>query len=881
MKKRFLALILVFALSTVFSACPVPAQEMPDMAVENTDTYSDSIETLSSLGILDWDVESFSMSDSVTRGDFTRLVTNIVSNGVYSADLAVQVFADVTANSQLGAVLYSAMGFGIVNGDGSGNFYPDRPITAGEAYKIIACALGFGDTALSQGGYPGGYVMSCVNAGLDAADIYGVSETLTPDMAADIIVGALECNTMKIGVLEGNVVNKIDYDTTWLYETKKIYVDYGIMTANSITSLSEYPLASKDYVCIDNVIYNTDKNYDKYLGYRVKFYYKAEKGTSDNYLYHMVKYRNEEFTLDSSNLEDDNFVNGTLKYYLSDTKTDDVEIPTSAYVIFNNRAITTYGDDLFNIDYGRVTFIDYDLDSEIDVVKIIEYKNIVVGAVNADEKTVADKYSAETLNLEAEGNHKKICIYDETGKSVGFDKISTGNVLTYIESEDGMIITAYISKKTVTGTIEAKGENFGKSYCGIRGQEIFVAPDINFDLNRVSVGKEGTVYLNAFGEISDFVTASDTDNLMCLIKPVIDKLEGENALVLKVITVNGEIKHLIASEKIKVNNVSVKASITNGTVPEALKGGELVLIELDAEGLVRKVETANAEGSKLHTFGDNEKLSYWAGQRTFGGKWFANADAKVFVVPDDETVTDNDYYRVSTITSEFVSDVGYFVTGYTIGDGQYFAKAILVKKAPRKLVITGNEFLVVKSIRQSVDKDNNVVNTIEVGGYTVDVREYNTKDETILADAQVGDIILCNINNGTIVDGEVVMYGKDFTYNPSSVSVSEKPTTYMAGTNYKSGNVLYRNGDILVLVDDEKLASAAGKSILDYRYSDFEYTNIANAKFFVVDSQARDKSSMVYRADKTAINDYLSYGKASKLFICTRTGIPRLVVIYK
>ena len=38
---------------------------------------------------------------------------------------------------------------------------------------------------------------------------------------------------------------------------------------------------------------------------------------------------------------------------------------------------------------------------------------------------------------------------------------------------------------------------------------------------------------------------------------------------------------------------------------------------------------------------------------------------------------------------------------------------------------------------------------------------------------------------------------------------------------------------------------------------------------------------MVYRANTNAIKDYLTFGEASKIFIYTRTGYPRLAVVYK
>ncbi|UKI36633.1 MAG: hypothetical protein L6V93_22720 [Clostridiales bacterium] len=38
------------------------------------------------------------------------------------------------------------------------------------------------------------------------------------------------------------------------------------------------------------------------------------------------------------------------------------------------------------------------------------------------------------------------------------------------------------------------------------------------------------------------------------------------------------------------------------------------------------------------------ELSYWSSNKTFGGKWFAEAGAKVFVTPKDTVSVDDDFF---------------------------------------------------------------------------------------------------------------------------------------------------------------------------------------------------------------------------------------------
>lgn len=101
--KKLIFKITALMMCVMIFACPVFA--------DNTDTvgtadalgseYDENIETLSALGILDWDIDTFSLSGDVSRGDFTRLVTNVVSNGQYSSDISVGVFSDVGLTQSL------------------------------------------------------------------------------------------------------------------------------------------------------------------------------------------------------------------------------------------------------------------------------------------------------------------------------------------------------------------------------------------------------------------------------------------------------------------------------------------------------------------------------------------------------------------------------------------------------------------------------------------------------------------------------------------------------------------------------------------------------------------------------------------------------------
>lgn len=874
--------IIAFAICIMLFACPVSAYENKVVQAENPQSaYDENIETISALGILDWDIDTFSASENVTRGEFTRLVTNIVSNGVYSTDSVMSVFADVSADSELGKILYTAKSFGIVSGDGEGSFYPDRPITYEEAYKILGSALGYDANAKANGGYPTGYVMSCIKAGLKSDSIEPLSDKLTPSGAAKLIVDAFECNVMKVKLVNNNTEYEIDRDEDWIYTAKKILISEGVVTANSITALQSFDTIDQGFVSIDDVRYKCDENFDLYLGYNVKFYYTEENGNCDRVL-HMTKQYNDELLIDANDIADGVLSSDRkIEYYTTDDNTKKVKIPVNSSIIHNGRAIITYGVNTFDISYGFIKLVDNNSDGIYDVVFLNEYKNMIVGAVNTVDKSAADKYNGNVINFMPYENEKIIRIYDETGKETDFSKLTAGDVLSYAESEDGKILTIYVSKKKIEGKIESVSEVRSKKYYGIKGFETALAADASFDTSSVKLNAVGIAYLNAFGEITDFVSGNDMDNLMYVIDVFIDKERSAHELNIKVMDKNGEIKTLVSQKSITLNGERIKNVVEKDTIPAPITSGVLSLIELDENGFVKKIDTPDAHGSRLHTFGAAADHRYYGTTKTFGAVWFVDPNAVIYVSPKEaDRADDDEAYRVSTM-AEFLSDVTYNVTGYTVGDGSYYAKAVHFKEE-RDLKVVGNEAHVVKSISKGINAKGDTVNILETASYVGGLRKYETKDETILSDAKVGDMVLLHIVNSVIDKGEIILYSKDLSFNQNSTFVKTQPTlSYTSGSNYKYGNVLFRNNTLISLVDDTALEEAKGTNINDYKYSDFVYYDISNSAVYVVDRTVHDKNDMVYKADKNAIKDYLTFGEASKVFIYTRTGYPRLVVVYK
>ena len=130
-------------------------------------SYAEAVKVLSEAGIIQGD----------TSGNFNpdRIVTRAQTAAFLCRMLGIEESAKVKKSTKFTDVpqSYWASGYtaaiaekGVINGYADGSFKPDNPVTYAQIIKMLVCAWGMGQQAEIEGGYPSGYILVAGNTGI-------------------------------------------------------------------------------------------------------------------------------------------------------------------------------------------------------------------------------------------------------------------------------------------------------------------------------------------------------------------------------------------------------------------------------------------------------------------------------------------------------------------------------------------------------------------------------------------------------------------------------------------------------------------------------------------------------------------------------------------
>ena len=157
-----LALFVLFNMSFAFSA-------------DNKDTAADSeiteiMDVLRLLGIIpDYYDYNADFNGKASRADFSDAVYKIMNTGAYGTETLY--YYDVPKTHWAFDAISYLTERKIIGGSSDKLFEPDADIKQTEAYKILITAMGYGEYAENNGGYPSGYIkaasMTKISLGID------------------------------------------------------------------------------------------------------------------------------------------------------------------------------------------------------------------------------------------------------------------------------------------------------------------------------------------------------------------------------------------------------------------------------------------------------------------------------------------------------------------------------------------------------------------------------------------------------------------------------------------------------------------------------------------------------------------------------------------
>lgn len=804
--KKVLALVTMF---TMLLSVAVSAGALyPD--VEDNASYAEAVETLNVLGIMIGDEKgNFNPDASITRAETAAIVTRMKALGNAASGANGTNFSDVAADHWAAGYINLAEQSGIINGYGDGTFGPSDAVTYEQVIKMIVAALGRTPEANSKGGYPSGYMIVAAQEDITA----GVSVTAGAE-APRAAVARLVFNALEVDVMEQKdftpgeesfavVANKTllkDYLKVNKYEgvITATYLSKGVLDGDAAIYMSYDKINGvtdeDDALWVEpSVLLEGETGASAYLGYNVSAYAQLDDN-DDMVLLGVAKKanRNDVIELAYTDIEAIDEVDGTLEYYetASSSKTTEIDVDfDKAARFFNGGAdageIADFLDQVGKDAKvsGILTLINNDKDEAYDVLMLKQSTaNYVVGAVDAEEKTLEDRLG-DAIDIDLEDETILTKFFKADGSAAEFADIAEGNTLTVYANSKENVLSVYISDVTVEGKVteESVLSNGDKAY-KVGDGTYTVAYDV---VTSLKVGDEGTFYINVEGKVVDKVATATTGAYAYLYKALETSDINGSTVELKYLTSEGVWETNTLASKVAVVNDGVASSFSmtdGGAAIEVALAGFLkvategankdLLVEdgtdrlfqfgLNSEGKINKLYVGSATGTAANDYisadRTEEGKTYSASQKKLG-RIFFNDETKVFSVKS--VITEEKDITLTKASALFVDGIAYeTVVAY---DWENSIPAIAVATVDTSAILGATKLLVITRVSETTNAAGNKITKIygmqegqEVSG--------ELSDGTVTVVDATGnkyqEAVLDKDGNPVLADGKPVMQDK-------------------------------------------------------------------------------------------------------------------------
>lgn len=798
-KNKIIAILLcVFTCISNFSVSAEETTVTPDMQ------YA---EKLNAFGLIEMPNQE-TMTAKITKLDFSVLVSEVFGlNDELTTEDYVDgaVFNDANRFIEEYPSIYNLYKRGILVGEPGGNFNPDQIVDVNFAATVTVRALGYEKLAEFDGGYPNGYLKIASELKL----LKGVKNNseLTHSDAYRILANAVENNIYKLTIGEdgfefaqGKSVIESIYD---------IYTVEGVMDRNEYSCLISPLDSMRNIVSINSVeLVNNNPNINKYLGVKLKAYYKEINGVEYLLYAEPLDKRYSEITFDGKDFERIELNN---IYFNNENKTQRISLSETKDVLYNEVALIGYGDLTGYLNGAdEIILRDNEGDGKYDVISITKYSHGIVNFISTENKNIWFKG----------GQNKQfsdddiIKIYTDDGE-LSFNDLKNGDIISYSESINTSGVKVYIvyaNGLKITGKINKLSEE----KVDIEGTEYNIVPNLRTSIN---VGKQYTVYIGRGNMVFYCENAPGTKMYGIMMRSWFD--DSEFVYGAKIYTSSNEFKSFSFDESFRVDGLKYKYNGSKENEIDVMLGNinrdTFVSYTLNKEGKIKELYTPSTQVGKPLQIVGTISSGYAFANYNFDKKFVYSDNTTIFRIPDASNSGDESKY--STLSKPVRG--GTSVTAYSMTPNEIpLAEALVIKSSAASLSdisnIYNNKWAVVKNVTDIVDSNDEIVKAVEV---------FNGNEQILTFES---DEIL---NTVPLSKGDIFVYVTD--------SVTGKITDYSLVYSERTGSQPY-----IKLGNNEMrgFASTAGWNIVygDVQYLDGTYmlfdTYYQNAKETYVDT---------------------------------------------
>lgn len=815
--KRILSLILT--VSVVISMFIIPQS----VYSADYESFEKELAILTDIGIVDSEFQKKNAEDKVTRGEYAKLICALINLSSGSSEFEVK-FLDVPADETHFASIMTLEGLGYINGYSETEFLPNREITLTEAMKIVVRIMGYTYLANSQGGYPTGYQYTATNLGLTKGikNNYNLSACF-----ADIVkmlYNSLDIDIAKVtGVSDNGDKNyTIVEDENILTEYHKMQKTKGIVTANQLTGIMNYAPVPEDTISVDGVIYGVkDSGNMTLLGYEVELIYSiAEDG--DDKIVSIVKAEKPEYTfeLDIEDIYDQK--DNTIIYEDDNGNIESITFDKSADIIYNGEKKSVDNKFFTTLSQGTVKFLKTSGGS-YNVVIINDFKTMVVDTINENNKILTDRYTKVENNvtvkytLDLSDDNKLVTIMDSNDKPVNFHYISSGDILTYAENENNVVV--YVGGETVNGEISEVFVEDGVTCVKINDTAYKFNKEANERYSSVSASDPVKLSLDKFGNIA-YVDILNKDGFerMFLVKLGEKELGADTSVFGKLYSTAGGLNSYDFAVNLNIDGSLVK-DITKDKISAAMNENteQMIEVKLDENNIITHIriarEMSEIENTNIDGFVRTHKLgkrAYYEDPPSFERALYFNSSTRFIMIPKDLSNVKAEDISIGNKASLSNGD-SYNLEAYNSSKNYTIPEDIIIRtesgtsSAPS--IINETPVAVIKGSSVVQTEDGDIVTRVKYqSGYTEGY--YYIDEGNIPSDSfkPTGSETAETVYANQVEEGDIVQLSKD---NNGYIRAIKVYSDYSEGeyldiffnSNYKAGifrsNIAKKNGNYL------------------------------------------------------------------------------------
>ena len=160
--------------------------------VPATASYAEAVKVLSEAGIIQGDTSgNFNPDRTVTRAQAAAFLCRMMGIGESSKTKKITKFTDVPESYWASGFISAIAEKGVISGYADGSFKPDNPVTCQQLLKMLVCAWGWKEYAENCGGWPNGYVAVANEYGYTENTSQTVTENATRSTVAMYIYNTM------------------------------------------------------------------------------------------------------------------------------------------------------------------------------------------------------------------------------------------------------------------------------------------------------------------------------------------------------------------------------------------------------------------------------------------------------------------------------------------------------------------------------------------------------------------------------------------------------------------------------------------------------------------------------------------------------------------